>query len=204
MKTAMNRTALFLQNLGLKRWEKVSNYGGSDYSGYFTLLGKNRDSEILSISNFEVAKKKLSVAIEKEEVLAETFSHWACGHFTILMVSEKASPLTLKKVKEIKESLSEYPVLDDDDYQDRTREEQLENFQLFGKVDILNLFLENFGEKIINNLKAQFKDFEDFLQDMYIHCDDYGVLNIKALKEGIKEHADYDGYPHNLLAKQLI
>lgn len=78
-------------------------------------VGLNRDSGELEQSNFAVAIKMLGG--ESDQVQIHRFGHWACGWFEIIIVdpdSDKVSILT-----DMENSLSDYPVLDEEDYSQR-------------------------------------------------------------------------------------
>jgi len=97
-----------------------SNYSGPDYSKYIVLLGRSRDSDTLSDSNFESAKSQFK---GNRGVIAARFGHWGCGWFELLLVSKTAKK-ALSIALEINNALADYPVLDDCDFNDRERQHQ--------------------------------------------------------------------------------
>ena len=99
----------------LKRWEKKENYRGEDLSQYFILLTKTRDSGILKKSNFDVAKKRLEGL---KGVRIDRFNHWAVGWIKQILIKQ-GSEKALIEAEEIISELNNYPVLDEEDYNER-------------------------------------------------------------------------------------
>jgi len=107
----------------LKTWHEYMSSGGIDsYSNYIgdtdikdmlVFLGQNRDSDILSKSNFQVALERLGG--ESNTVQIHSFNHWACGWIELILIN----PINEDAVYEANKMLSEinrYPVLDDSHY----------------------------------------------------------------------------------------
>lgn len=95
----------------MEKWTRAPNYIGETYYEYFVVLGKHRDSDTLTRSNFDVALEMLDG--ESETVIIVRSSHWAVGWIEGLFVHEN-DKASLEIAEEIKESLSQYPVLDDE------------------------------------------------------------------------------------------
>lgn len=93
----------------LERWTRAPNYIGETYYDYFVILGKHRDSDSLTRSNFDVALEMLGG--ESETVIIVRSSHWAVGWIEGLFVHE-SDKVSLEIAEEISESLVQYPVLD--------------------------------------------------------------------------------------------
>lgn len=87
--------------------------------------GRNRDSDVLNESNFEVALQMLGG--ESDTVEVHRFGHWANGWFEIIIVDPE-SPQA-KIAEDIERSLEDYPVLDEDNYLEKESEEQYENWK---------------------------------------------------------------------------
>lgn len=83
--------------------------------------GRNRDSGILSESNFHVALESLGG--EGDHVEVHRFGHWACGWFEIIVI-DPSSQEHVKKAEEIEASLENYPILDGSDFSEREWEEK--------------------------------------------------------------------------------
>ena len=67
---------------------------------------RNRDSDLLSESNFTVALRELGGEGDKVEV--HRMGHWACGYYEIIIVH----PDLTSTAEEIESALAVYPVLD--------------------------------------------------------------------------------------------
>jgi len=117
------------------RWTTPDHYMGFDPVGDFLVVSITRDSDTVERSNFRCALA--SLAAKTDEALARlgcnaqdegalpsrdtwvyTFraSHFLCGWVEYLMVRADAPDEVLQEAGEIICSLSEYPVLDDDDH----------------------------------------------------------------------------------------
>lgn len=124
--------ALFSDDYKEHLWEHPPCYAGHSPVGDVVVLGRNRDSSILDESNWEVAQRILSAACEQlpEEWVDENpdgfydfrQSHWGVGWVETLIVTKDAHPNILDAAKEIIDSLSDYPVLDDSDYSEKCHE----------------------------------------------------------------------------------
>lgn len=95
----------------LKRWTRAPNYMGETYYDYFVVLGQHRDSHSLDRSNFAVALTRLGG--ESETVIVVRSNHWAVGWVEGILVHE-SDKVSLETAEQIKESLSDYPALDDE------------------------------------------------------------------------------------------
>lgn len=100
--------------------DSLSNYMGETPEGsLLVLLGRNRESDLLSESNWDTALKRLGG--ESETVEIHRFGHWVCGWFEYLCVKEntKSHELAL----EIEKEIEDYPVLDEEDWVEREDKE---------------------------------------------------------------------------------
>jgi len=96
--------------------DSLSNYMGDiPESNLLVLMTRNRDSDLLTESNWETAIKKLGG--ESETVEIHRFGHWACGWWESLCVVQGSKSETV--ANEIFESLQDYPVLDEEDFSER-------------------------------------------------------------------------------------
>lgn len=86
--------------------------------------GRNRDSNILTESNFELALQMLGG--ESDTVDVHRFGRWAHGWFEIIIVDPE-SPQA-KIAEDIERSLEDYPVLSDDHYSNKMIEAQADSF----------------------------------------------------------------------------
>ena len=83
-----------------------------------TVLGRNRDSDCISESNFESALKQLGGESDNVEILR--YGHWACGWVEYLNV-KRGTP-EHEVAMQICDSLESYPVLDEFDLSERESE----------------------------------------------------------------------------------
>ena len=116
-----------LDHLKESAWVRPSNYVGKDWTGYFVIVSKNRDSDCLEKVNFETARKLLSkwegeevnatppgdIPCEDLQVTVASANHWAVGWVESLMIHKDASEDALVEAAEIICSLADYPCLDD-------------------------------------------------------------------------------------------
>jgi hypothetical protein len=79
-------------------------------------VAQNRDSDILSLSNFAEALKMLGG--ESETVQVHRFGHWANGWFEIILINPDDAK-AVKTADDIESALAGYPVLSDEDYSER-------------------------------------------------------------------------------------
>ena len=104
--------------------DNFSNYIGDVVDDNFVIVyGKNRDSDILTLSNFDCFLALLGG--ESDFVVIHSFSHWACGYFDLLFV-DKNDTEKLDIAEKIAARLDDYPVLDEDDFSNREQQEAVE------------------------------------------------------------------------------
>lgn len=99
-----------------------ANYSGTDpdeFSKLLVVLTRNRDSDCLTESNWEVALEQLG-GEEHEHVEIHRFGHWACGWWEALAVKEGTDQHRI--AQEINSSLSDYPVLSDEHFSQKEME----------------------------------------------------------------------------------
>jgi hypothetical protein len=102
------------------------------------MLARSRDSEIISISNFETISKDMEKRFSRD-VAVERFNHWAVGWVDYLMVRmlDKQGKVTKagKAILGWKANLEDYPVADEDDLSRREFEGTIENIANEGGID---------------------------------------------------------------------
>ena len=100
--------------------DSLDNYAGEiPEDKWHVVLTQSRDSEILTQSNWAVALEELGG--ESEHVEIHRFGHWACGWWEALCVAKDSD--AWETAKEIHDSLSDYPVLDEEHYSEMETEE---------------------------------------------------------------------------------
>jgi len=98
--------------------DNYSNFIGNvdDIKSFLVFLGRNRDSDLLTESNFECSLNALGG--ESDNVQIHRFGHWACGWFEIILIDPN-NKTAVEIAENIEGALSDYPVLNDSDYSER-------------------------------------------------------------------------------------
>ena len=104
----------------LEKWTLPDSYAGPEYPEYFVFLGRHRDSDLLTESNFEKGLEKIGG--ESETVLVIRDYHWAVGWIENIYIHE-SDENALKLADEISKGLKDYPVVDEDDWSERESKE---------------------------------------------------------------------------------
>jgi len=116
------------EHLAENAWKHPRDYGGFSPDGDYLVLSRNRDSDLLSESNWDYACRALGAEAydggseyfsERPAVYHWRAGHWACGWVEYLMVRADADESVLTAAGDIVCSLADYPVLDESDYSDR-------------------------------------------------------------------------------------
>jgi hypothetical protein len=98
-------------------FDSINNYmGETNFDGLHVVMGRNRDSDLLTESNWEAAKERIA----DYEVIR--FGHWACGWIEYLCVNQYNENAMLEGEK-IVEEIDSYPILDEEDFSRREDEE---------------------------------------------------------------------------------
>ena len=131
----------------LEPWKYPRDYIGEDYTGYLVVgIGRNRDSGPLENSNYETALAELNKAalpLERDwphaevggpPVLEVSAKHWAVGWIEYLLVHPDAKAV-VRRARELRAQLEDYPVLDENDFSDREYEEYQENWESWGRAE---------------------------------------------------------------------
>jgi hypothetical protein len=114
----------------LSLWSLPSCYVGAHWEGWFVFLGRSRDSDDLTESNFETAWAELQklpaveVADDGEEMngLQQVReNHWAVGWVEWIAIHQ-TNEAALRAADEMAGRLESYPVLDEDDWSRREDE----------------------------------------------------------------------------------
>lgn len=110
-------------------YRRPRDYFGRDWFGYASILGRHRDSDTLTISNFETAKKWLAPWLSDEEsgVEVRQCNHWAVGWTEEIMIKETAPLEAVQVACKILNEIESYPVLSEEDWT-RRQEEQAEAY----------------------------------------------------------------------------
>lgn len=109
----------------MQKWKYAENYGGNDYSDYYVVIGRNRDSCLRTNHNYEEVWERLNdVQDELEEednteygwLIGANFGHWAVGWIELILVHESAPQMLIDSAEDIIYDLDQYPILNEDEY----------------------------------------------------------------------------------------
>ncbi len=121
-----NNTEEFIPE-NLKLWALPDSYSGNHWEGFYVFLGKHRDSDLLSESNFDVGYskiKELNTELENGDksirIIRE--GHWAVGWVEWIGIHESNIP-ALKVADSIQDKLNDYPVIDESNWSEREDKE---------------------------------------------------------------------------------
>jgi hypothetical protein len=146
---------------GLDGWSNYS--GGMDKADWVVVVGQNRDSDMLTQSNFVSALEMLGG--EGKNVEIARFGHWGCGWFELILVNPK-SMKSLKVAYEIKKSLEDYPVLNEGDYSEREHEYRSE-YADQAKDSLAEALSKHFSLKLNKGLISLAYDLNMVCQSYY-------------------------------------
>lgn len=105
----------------LEKWERASNYLGTNFSEYYLVCGQHRDSNYVEQSNFIVATQRLGGESEPDVIIAHS-THFLVGWVENLMVHEKAEE-KLMVATDIVNDIEKCGVLDDDHWYEMKSDE---------------------------------------------------------------------------------
>ena len=104
--------------------DNISNYTGDLHEDkndwYIAPVAFTRDSCILETSNWESFLRNLNELKSEKDWFIKRTSHWACGWFEIILI--RPNTPTHEMSIETENSLSDYPVIDEEDYSKRQAE----------------------------------------------------------------------------------
>lgn len=121
-----------------------NNYsGGMDKPDWIVIVGQNRDSDIVEVSNFVSALELLGG--ESKHVVIGRFGHWGCGWFELILVNPKSTK-HVKIAYGISQGLENYPIIDENDYYERENEYRAE-YAENTKHDLAKAISLHFGLK---------------------------------------------------------
>jgi hypothetical protein len=110
-----------MMEYNLERWNRPDSFmamdSGWQYSNAaFVFLGRHRDSDLLTESNFECGLKAIGGESDTVKVVRE--SHWAVGWVEWIAIHE-SDIKALECASDIIDSLSDYPVVNEGDFSER-------------------------------------------------------------------------------------
>lgn len=102
----------------LRRWTMPRDYFGASWLGYYVFLGRHRDSDALTRSNFTCGLEQVvaaayprSIDAVAVQVVCET--HWAVGWVEWIAIHHSAKA-ALKIAEDIAAGLEDYPAVNED------------------------------------------------------------------------------------------
>src|SRR5262245_6049769 len=116
---------------------------------FLVLLARNRDSDLLTQSNFDCALQELGG--ESDTVQVHRFGHWACGWFELILI-DPADEKATETAQEIEDSLADYPILNDEHHSElefteasrlwehTSMRERVEVIQRYGRNEKVSVF----------------------------------------------------------------
>lgn len=109
------------QPQNLERWTRPSDFGQYVENWFYTskafvFLGRHRDSDLLTESNFECALAALGGESDTVKIVRE--GHWAVGWVEWIAIHE-SDRIALQIADDIQAGLSDYPIVDDSDFSER-------------------------------------------------------------------------------------
>lgn len=197
-------------------WKLPSNYIGETFDGYCVVIGKHRDSDTLSVSNFEVAKDMLERVLsaqpdaDQDDLRFECASHWAVGYVETILV--KATNIELVcEAASIRKALDNYPVLDDNHFAHLQDDEREETISLY-----TGQWMTEIGRELDPQLpeyeytQEQFDDLESLCVFLYhVDCSNSGQEDAWARTKHVSlsdleyQFEDRWGYFSTLLRNRL-
>ena len=131
--------------------DSAANYIGSiPPKNLLVVLARTRDSNLLTESNWEVARGMLGRAGKIIRM-----GHWACGWIEYLCVSENSKRLDI--AEDIESALEKYPVLDDEHFSRLEDEEAnriwTEYYSTSERIEYIRKYRDNF----------EFQDMRDMM-----------------------------------------
>ncbi len=133
-------------------------YGDDDIDDWFIApIGQNRDSDILTESNFAMAVEALEKAEGEggDDFRVISCNHWACGwvEYIILRPGSKC----VEVMEDIESRLEDYPVLNDEDFSEREYNDFVDSWECYGCRD--------FVKELVKMIDDQ-PDAVDFLEGL--------------------------------------
>lgn len=125
----------------IERWTRPDNFAAWNDSWVysdkcFVFLGRHRDSDVLTESNFECGLAAIGGESDTVRIVRE--SHWAVGWVEWIAIHE-SDTVALEIADEIMCALSDYPVVDESDLSEREWEaaqEYWSDLDLSERVDL--------------------------------------------------------------------
>jgi hypothetical protein len=130
-------------------FDSLSNYMGAlPEKDLLVLMTRNRDADTLTESNWLCSLRELGG--EGDNVEIHRFGHWACGWWEALCVRKGSDQE--KIAQEIADSLTDYPVLNDEHFSEMETEEADRTWKdCYNDAERLDYLRKNRGEIDMGN-----------------------------------------------------
>lgn len=202
----------------LKPYRRPENYMGAEWYGYYDVVGRHRDSDTLTESNWQCWVKFLTKLLgepdqvvgtepvpvsrsafdteEGDEIYNWTIcreSHWAVGWIEIIRVHESVGVEKLNAIDDQLRKLDGYPVFDEDHFSQLEDDERQKQWEAGGSSDDWYDWLrKHIGEERF-----------DLLDSVY-HQEIESLL-YRAYEQGCRDSSQNYTYPDdNLDIEQLV
>jgi hypothetical protein len=136
-------------------FDSMANYAGDvPDSAWLVVMTRNRDSDVLTESNWECALNRLGD--ESDAVQVFRFGHWACGWWEALCV--QAGTDSEQTGRAIFRALEDYPVLDEADFSEKEQSEAdsvwRDCYRIKERIDYIRKFRSQFDFRDLSDLIA--------------------------------------------------
>lgn len=139
--------------MSLELWTLPKNYCGQTWPEYYVFLGRNRDSDCITRSNFRVALEKLGG--ESDTVFIVHEGHSFCGWVEWIAIHKK-DDVALALAEKMQEKIESYPVLNEDDLCELEHKEANETWKKYSDSERVEYVKKNRNH-------FEFSDFADLL-----------------------------------------
>lgn len=146
----------------LTKWKVPSNWFGKPWTNHYVFLCRTRDSNALKRANFDAGLKAVKAVMSKDSapgdeddcatVSVVSENHWAVGWIEWIAIHE-SDTAALETASEIKNALKDYPVVDEELFNQYETDEANETWK--------NCFSPTERLAYIREHRDQF-DFRDF------------------------------------------
>lgn len=157
---------------------------------WLVAMGRHRDSDLLTNSNWDVFIAMLDKLDIEDAYTIESESHWAVGWVEHILINPQCQP-AIDLADDVQRKLDDYPILDEDHHSEREWEDHLQNWESWGRNDLMRLLEKTFelGDVSQDRLSSwdgllewyDDKCGESYLNDMHIRVSHWGRDDVARL-----------------------